>query len=174
MGSAVSQTSDGFVKLVGGSCYNRVMRLRKARERDFGFNAAGHLCELSRADRNRKRRGLAVRTIGAQPPAYTKPPDVREWRRAFAKLPDGITLFEFDYRGSYKWLFTLGTLGLRFTFGSAWRGRAPTPTQTGLAVLGRRKHPRRARSLVDEAVRRLPALVTCACTPYFPPRREVY
>lgn len=176
MGSAVSQTSAGFVKFVGGSCYNVLMRLRKARERDFGFDAAGRLCELSRADRNRRRRGLPVRTIGARSSIYATPPDVREWHRAFAKLPADVVLFEFQHRGPYEWLFVLGDRGLRFAFGPTdgvgWLASVPAP-KTGLVVLGRRKHPRRARALVDDAVRRLPELLARACAPYFPPMREV-
>lgn len=148
---------------------------------DFGFDAVGRLCELSRADRKRARRGLPVRVIGARSPNYNAAPDVREWHRAFRDLPVDVVLFSFDHRGPYDWWFTLGVGGLQFTFaptdGTGWltcaSNRQPRSQLEALVVLGRRKHPRRACALVDEAVRRLPELVSRACTPYFPPRREV-
>ncbi len=129
------------------------MRLRKVRERDFGFDAAGRLCELSRADRNRKRRGLAVRTIGAKPTTYTKPPDAREWQRAFATMPASVALMAFDYRTAYSWAFNLSVDGAEpLTFVPSTFGLGITNVIV-LDVLGRRKHPRRAAVLVAQAVR---------------------
>lgn len=181
MGSCLSQTSDGFVKPVGGSCYNLLMRVRKERygERygkrygDFGFDAAGRLCELSRADRNRHRRGQPIRNIGARSANYALPPGVREWHRAFAGLPADVALFEFEHRDGYDWWFTLGIHGVPFTFVPTWLARVPTRTKAGLIVLDRRKHPRRAAALVANAVRQLNELMTLTSAPYYPPRREV-
>lgn len=142
------------------------MRLRKSRGYAFGFDAAGRLCELSRADRNRRRRGLDPRTIGARSANYGAAPDAREWRRALRDLPVDVALFSFEHHGPYDWWFTLGTAGHHFTFaptdGTGWltcvSNRLRRDQVVALVVLGRRKHPRRARSLVAEAIRRLPEL----------------
>ncbi len=138
------------------------MRLRRARERDFGFDAAGRRCELSRADRNRWRRAppsargaSAVRCIGARPAGYAEPPDIREWHRAFAKLPDDVALVHFKWHGPYHWQFRLVA-----------ENRAPclfTPTchaplnenARELYPFDRRRHPRRAVAIVRDARRRL-------------------
>lgn len=115
-----------------------------------GFDAAGRLCTLSRADRNRRRREQPIRTIGARSPNYGKPPDLREWHRAFRDYLGDVALLSFNYEEPWRWTFTIGAVDGPRVY---WPHDGSYDSR-GLAYLDRRKHPRRAASFVRAAVRR--------------------